>query len=807
MKITKRNGTLEQLSFDKIIYRLKKIKNDVSLGKLSSIDTDVIAQKVVSSIYDGVNSSELDEEAARISINMTENLEYSKLASRLVISNLHKNTTECFSEIMERLYCHTDSDGNPAPVLADDIISFVRIHKDSINEVIDYKRDYLFDYFGFKTLEKSYLMRLNGKVVERPQHLYMRVAIQVHKGDISNVLKTYDLISQHFFTFASPTMFNSGGRLGNLSSCFLLGMEDSIGGIFKTISDTAHISKVGGGIGIHVSNIRSKGSVIRGTNGTSDGIIPMLKVFNEVTKYVNQSGKRKGSFAIYLSPEHPDILEFLDLRKNQGSEDIRARDLFYAIWMPDLFMKQVESNSDWYLLDPDLCKGLNDTYGEEYEELYWKYVAENKYTKKIKAQDIWLKVLESQIETGTPYILYKDQVNKKSNQKNIGTIKSSNLCSEITLYSDHKEYAVCNLSSVALPKFISYEKGVPYFDHQKLFEVCKHIVLPMNNIIDFNYYPVPETKLSNDKHRPIGIGAQGLSDVFIKMRLPFESDEARQLNKEIFETMYFATLTGSMELAKKDGRYSTFDGSPFSQGKLQFDLWKEFNDIDLEKYISKRWNWEELRKNIMQHGTRNSTLLTCMPTASSAQIMGNTESIEPFDSCIFKRRVLSGEFIVINKHLVEDLTKLGIWSKEIKDTIIAHNGSVQDIPEIPDHIKPIYKTVWEMSMKNIIDMSADRGVFIDQTQSLNLFMQAPTIKKLTSMHFYGWKQHLKTGLYYLRSRSQTSASKFSIDANLEKKIREKQEKGKKLTKKEEATVAEILSCSIENKESCELCSS
>jgi ribonucleoside-diphosphate reductase alpha chain len=808
MKIKKRDGRLEQLSFDKIIYRLKKLKNDSSLGKLSTIDTDIIAQKVVSTIYDGVSSSELDEEAARIAINMTENLEYSKLASRLVISNLHKNTTECFSDVMEKLYANVDKNDIPAPILADDFIEFVRTHKDILNEKADYTRDYLFDYFGFKTLEKSYLMKINGKVVERPQHLYLRVAIQVHKDDIENTIKTYNLISQHFLTFASPTMFNSGSRLSNLSSCFLLNTEDSVGGIFKTMSDCAKISKVGGGIGLDINNIRSKGSAIRGTNGHSDGIIPMLKVYNEICLYINQSGKRKGSFAMYLSPHHPDIFEFLDLRKNQGSENLRARDLFLAVWVPDLFMKQVENDSDWYLMDPDECPGLNDAYGDDYDKLYWKYVEENKFKRKIKAQEIWLKILESQIETGTPYILYKDQANIKSNQKNIGVIRSSNLCSEVLLHSSPNEYSVCNLSSIALPKYVEYDPLTKkdFFNHQKLFEVAKHLVLPMNNVIDFNYYPVPETEKSNRAHRPIGIGSQGLHDVYIKMRLPFESDEAKKLNKEIWETMYFATLSGSLELAKRDGPYSTFKGSPLSEGKFQFDLWAEYNGIDLKDYLSGRWDWEALRADIKTHGVRNSTLLTQMPTASSAQIMGNTESVEAFDSCIFKRRVLSGEYIVCNKYLVEDLTKLGLWSKELKDTIIAHNGSIQNIEVIPDDIKSLYKNVWEISMKNIIDQSAERGPFICMTQSLNLFMASPTIKKLTSMHFYGWKRHLKTGIYYLRSKPQASAGKFSIDANLEKKTKENK-KGKKSSEKKEPTKEEILACSIENREACDLCSS
>ena len=1288
MKIKKRDGRFEQLSFDKILYRLKKIKNDASLnGKLTTIDTDLVAQKVVSSIYDGVSSSELDEEAARIAISMTENPEYARLASRIIISNLHKNTTECFSDVMERLYSNLDKNGKESPVLADNIIAFIREHKDTLNEAIDYKRDYLFDYFGFKTLEKSYLMKMNGKIVERPQHMYMRVAVQVHLNDIENVIKTYELISQHYFTFASPTLFNAGSRLPNLSSCYLLATEDSIEGIFKTMSDVAKISKVGGGIGIHINNIRSRGAMIRGTNGTSDGIIPMLKVYNSISTYVNQcftpdtaiytqngikridqigtddhvvtldgsykkvnevivnehasadpilqihiacgiepirctkvheiyavrskartgrdrlleqlqtglkkgsfieaqkltsndyiafpiptyeldnsdwdldrcytygtqfarrfkkpekvqvqnpskkekkalkraaknakpaqeieseseseseddipeaqpsenvvngsidapaqaflpevlhlpkekiarvvkgmmskcikkqggllvthespdvirslrylllrlgvltsrgkkgntsilkipkvkalkdydiytnfelpkpikfrktkmpnvinffefngmlfcriksihpieytgkvydlniidnhnyltdnglvhnSGKRKGSFAIYLSPEHPDILQFLELRKNQGSEDLRARDLFYAMWMPDLFMETVEKDGDWYLMDPDECPGLDNVYGEEYRELYQRYVTENRFKHKVKAQDIWVRILESQIETGNPYIVYKDQVNYKNNQKNIGTIKSSNLCvapetkiltskgyfeiasledqtvevwngqefsqtvvrktgenqelisiefsngsklectryhkfyiqseseplraddlqsgmkiidyslpdgskidnlyivsvtetnrisdtfcftesnrgmgifngiltgqcAEVTLYSDPRQTAVCNLMSVSLPKYVKLdERKKPFFDHQYLFEVVKHCVLGMNNIIDYNFYPIPETRTSNLENRPIGIGVQGLSCVFIKMRLPFESPEARKLNREIFETLYFASLTGSMELAKRDGAYSTFRGSPLSEGKFQFDLWAEHNGVDLQNYLTGRWDWDALRRDIQEHGVRNSTLTTCMPTASSAQIMGNTESIEPFDSCIFKRRVLSGEYIICNKYLVEDLMKLGLWNREMKDLIIANNGSIQSIEKIPQTIKDLYKTVWEMSMKNLIDLSAERGPFICMTQSLNLFMASPTIKRLTSMHFYGWKQGLKTGIYYLRSKAQASAAKFTIDANLEKQVKAN---SKAAQTGAAPTEEEILACSLENREACELCSS
>jgi ribonucleoside-diphosphate reductase alpha chain len=787
MKIKKRDGRLEQLSFDKIIYRLKKICNDKVLGPLKSIDPDIVAQKVVSSIYDNVTSCELDEEAARISVSMIDNLGYQKLASRIIISNAHKNTHECFSEVMERLYSNTDKLGNHAPILADDIIEIIRKHKNTLNFAIDYNRDYLFDYFGYKTLERSYLQKIwnvklnRMEVIERPQHLYMRVAVGIHKDDIDSVLKTYELISQHYYTHATPTLFNAGTRLQNLSSC------------------------LAGGIGVHITNIRAKGSMIRGTNGPSDGVIPMVKVYNEVARYINQGGKRKGSFAMYIEPWHSDILEFLDLKKNQGHEDLRARDLFYAMWVSDLFMKCVEEDTDWYLMCPDECPGLNDTYGEDFEELYNKYVTEKRYKRVIKAQEVWRKILDAQMETGTPYIGYKDAVNKKCNQKNLGTIKSSNLCMEISLYSDDKEYACCNLCSIALPKYVKYDKdNKPYFDFEHLRQISEYIIHPMNKVIDNNHYPVPETETSNFKHRPIGVGVQGLVSVYVAMRLPFESEGAKKLNKEIFETIYYGCLQGSIELAKKDGAYSSFQGSPFSQGKLQFDLAAEYDGIDLSNYLSGRWDWDTLKQDLVKYGARNSMLLALMPTASTAQIMNNTECFEPVDSCIFKRRVLSGEYIVVNKYLVEDLVKLGLWSNELKDTIIANDGSIQNVDIIPNEIKELYKTVWEISMKSVIEQCHDRGVFIDQMQSMNLFMANPNYKRLTSMHFYAWKKNLKTGMYYLRSKASASAGKFSINPELEKGIREKRERGEQLEQEEQAAV---LACSLENKEDCMMCSS
>jgi ribonucleoside-diphosphate reductase alpha chain len=778
---------------------------------LTSIDPDVVAQRVVSSIYDGVTSCELDEEAARIAISMTENPEYQKLASRIIVSNAHKSTHECFSEVMERLYGNTDKAGNPSPILADDAIETIRKHKNTLNFAIDYKRDYLFDYFGYKTLERSYLQKVLNKttnameVVERPQHLYMRVAVGIHKDNIEAVLKTYDLISQHYYTHASPTLFNGGTQLNQYSSCFLVGTCDSLEGIFKTITDCGKISKLAGGIGVHITNIRAKGSLIRGTNGPSDGIIPMIKVYNEVAKYINQGGKRKGSFAVYIEPWHADVLEFLDLKKNQGHEDLRARDLFYSMWVPDLFMKCVEDDGDWYLMCPDECPGLTDVYGDKFESLYNKYVEEKRYKRVVKAQEVWTKILDAQIETGTPYIGYKDAVNKKCNQKNLGTIRSSNLCTEISLYSDDKEYAVCNLASIALPKYVTYdEDGNPHFDFEHLRQVSEYIIGPMNDVIDNNYYPVPETKLSNMRHRPIGIGVQGLVDVYVKMRLPFESEGAKKLNKEIFETIYYGCLTGSVNAAKLHGHYSSFPGSPFSEAKLQFDLAKEFDGINLDDYLSGRWDWDSLKTDLVKYGARNSMLLALMPTASTAQIMGNSEAFEPVDSCIFKRRVLSGEYIVVNKYLVEDLVKLGIWSKELKDTIIANDGSIQNVDAIPDDLKALYKTVWEISMKSVIEQARDRGVFVDQMQSMNLFMANPNYKRLTSMHFYAWKANLKTGMYYLRSKSSYAAGKFSIDANLERTIREKRERGEELKREEEEAV---LMCSRENPEACMLCSS
>jgi ribonucleoside-diphosphate reductase alpha chain len=788
MRVLKRSGNYEDLSFDKILFRIKKLCTDTRLGNsLEKIDPSLIAQKTISIIYDGVSSSELDEEAARIAAGMSENLDAQTLATRIIVSNLHKSTLANFTDTLVSI-----EESNPGSMDIT-LIDIAKEHKDVIEAEIDYVRDYSFTYFGFKTLEKSYLLKKKyneGMIVaERPQHLYMRVALAIHREDIPNVIQTYHLLSQHYYTHASPTLFNAGSKLSNFSSCFLMGTEDSIEGIFKTYSDCAKISKLGGGIGVHISNIRSKGSVIRGTNGKSDGIIPMLKVYNEVCNYVNQSGKRKGSFAMYIEPYHADIIEFLDLRKNQGSEDMRARDLFYSIWTPDYFMRQVESDGDWYLMCPDECPGLSNVVGKDFDKLYDNYISQGMYREKVKARDIWAKILDAQIETGAPYIAYKDAVNNKCNQKNLGTIKSSNLCSEISLYSDEKEYACCNLCSIPLPKFVKYIDGISYYDFEHLHQVASYTVISMNKVIDNNYYPTPETRYSDKKNRPLGIGIQGLADVYSMMKMPFESKEASKLNIQIFETLYHAVITSSINLAKIDGPYPSFKGSPFSQGKLQFDLCEEYDQTDLSQYLSDRYDWDTVRNDLKTHGIRNSMLTALMPTASTAQIMGNSESFEVITSCIFKRRVLSGEFVILNRYLVKDLEKLGLWNLEMKNKIIAHDGSIQGIFEIPHDIKQLYKTSWEISMKNVISQCRDRGVFIDQMQSMNLYMSNPNYAKLTSMHFYAWKNNLKTGIYYLRSKSASGSAKFSIDASVEKAAREE------------------ISCSIDNKDECVMCSS
>lgn len=755
MQVQKRNGKKEEVSFDKVKRRLQKLCFDLS------IDPIIIAQKVCSRIYDGVTTTELDELAAQICTSMiTENLEFGILGSRIIISNNHKNTSPSFSETMTALYNRTDKNGKHIPMISDDVYEIIMKNKEKLNAVIDYERDYNFDYFSFKTLERAYLFKLNDKIVERIQDLIMRVSIGLHKEDIKSAIQSYEYISNRYFTHATPTLFNAGTLRPQLLSCYLIGTGDSIEGIFKTISDCAKISKWAGGIGLHVSNIRSKNALIRGTNGKSRGLIPMLKVYNETLKYVNQGGKRAGSAAIYLEPHYPEVLQFLDIRKNHGNEDDRARDLFTAMWISDLFMRRVEKDEEWSLFDPDEAPGLSDVYGEEYERLYEKYENEGRARKVIKARKVWTGIINSQIETGTPYISFKDHVNRKNNQKNVGTIRSSNLCNEINEYSDDKEYACCCLSSICLPRFVDEEKMT--FDHEHLIKVVGMAVKNLNKVIDLNYYPVPETKTSNMRHRPLGIGVQGLADVFCMLRMPFDSPEAKALNIEIFETIYYGACVASCEMAKRDGAYSTFDGSPMSEGKFQFDLW------DVKP--SDRYDWDSLRTDIMEHGVRNSLLVALMPTASTSQIMGCNECFEPFTSNIYTRRTIAGDFVVVNKYLIKDLENLGLWSVDIKNNIIANNGSIQNINGIPDDIKKLYKTAWELKQKVLIDLSADRAPFVCQTQSMNLFFEEPTQKILTSALFHGWRRGLKTGCYYIRSRPKNQAQQFTIDPSLVEKI-------------------------------------
>ena len=683
--------------------------------------------------------------------------DYAKLAARMSVSNLHKNTKKSFSETMTDLYKYVNPrTGKKAPLLSDEVYKIIQKNADKLDSSIIYNRDFGYDFFGFKTLERSYLLKLNGNIVERPQHMLMRVSIGIHLDDIDAALETYELMSKRYFTHATPTLFNSGTPKPQMSSCFLLTMkDDSIDGIYDTLKQTAKISQSAGGIGLSIHNVRATGSYIAGTNGTSNGIVPMLRVFNDTARYVDQGGgKRKGSFAIYVEPWHADIFDFLELKKNHGKEEMRARDLFYAMWTPDLFMKRVEENAEWTLMCPNECPNLFNVHGEEFEALYNQYEKEGKGRKTIKARELWEKILESQIETGTPYMLYKDSANRKSNQKNLGTIRSSNLCTEILEYTSPDEVAVCNLASIALPMFV--KDGA--FDHRALFDVTVRVTKNLNRVIDRNFYPVKEAENSNFRHRPIGLGVQGLADAFIMLRLPFTSDEAKQLNQDIFETLYFAAVTASAEEAKKDGPYQTYKGSPISKGEFQHNLWG-IKDEEL----SGRWDWAKLRKTVKKQGVRNSLLVAPMPTASTSQILGNNECFEPYTSNIYTRRVLSGEFIVVNKHLLEDLVDRGLWNEDMKQELMRNNGSVQNIEGIPEDLKELYRTVWEMSMKDIIDMSRQRGYFIDQSQSLNLFMEGATMAKLTSMHFYGWKSGLKTGMYYLRTKSAVDAIKFTLD--------------------------------------------
>lgn len=759
MQVIKRNGKREDVSFDKITARIKKLCYGLNQDYVLPVE---IAKKVVQGIYDGVSTSELDNLAAETAATMaTTHPDNALLAARIAISNLHKNTNKSFSETMEALYNYIDPKTNEkANLIGDEMMGLVRTHADQIDSAIIYDRDYSFDYFGFKTLERSYLLRMNGIVIERPQHMLMRTAVGIHGEDLESAIETYNLMSEKWFIHATPTLFNAGTPKPQLSSCFLLtATDDSISGIFETLTRCAKISQSAGGIGLSIHNIRAKGSYIKGTGGTSNGIIPMLKVYNDTARYVDQGGgKRKGAFAIYLEPWHADIEDFLELKKNHGKEEMRARDLFYAMWIPDLFMERVKSGGQWSLFCPNEAPGLCDVYGGEFEALYHKYEQEGKARQTISAQELWFKILESQIETGTPYILYKDAANRKSNQKNLGTIRSSNLCTEILEYTSKDEVAVCNLASIALPKFV--ENGV--FDFQKLYDVTRVVTRNLNKVIDINYYPVIEAENSNMRHRPIGIGVQGLADAFIQMRMPFDSPEAKALNTEIFETIYFASLTESNAIAEKDGPYKTYKGSPVSKGELQFDMW------GVEP--TNKWDWASLRARIKEYGVRNSLLLAPMPTASTSQILGNNECIEPYTSNIYTRRTLSGEYVIVNKHLLKDLIGLGLWNNEMKEILVASNGSIQHIEGLPQHIKDLYKTVWEISQKVIIDMAADRGAYICQSQSLNLFLENPNFAKLSSMHFYAWQQGLKTGMYYLRSKAAVDPIKFTLSEEYQKKF-------------------------------------
>ncbi|MBC5994044.1 ribonucleoside-diphosphate reductase subunit alpha [Pontibacter cellulosilyticus] len=792
MLVVKRDGRRESVKFDKITARIEKLCYGLHMDYVSPIE---VAKKVIDGIYDGVTTVELDNLAAETAASLTtKHPDYAVLAARVAISNLHKVTSKSFSNTMKRLYTYTDpKTGENASLIAKDVYEIIRKNAALLDSTIIYDRDYNYDFFGYKTLERSYLLRLDGKIVERPQHMLMRVAVGIHKEDIESAIETYNLMSEKWFTHATPTLFNAGTPKPQLSSCFLLTMkDDSIPGIYDTLKQCAQISQSAGGIGLSIHNVRATGSYIKGTNGTSNGIIPMLKVYNDTARYVDQGGgKRKGAFAIYLEPWHADIFDFLELKKNHGKEENRARDLFYALWTPDLFMKRVEENGDWSLFCPNEAPGLAECWGKDFERLYEKYEREGRARKTVKAQDLWFHILESQIETGTPYMLYKDHANRKSNQQNLGTIKSSNLCTEIMEYTSEDEVAVCNLASLALPRFVKEEGGHKVFDHQKLFDVTYHATVNLNKVIDINYYPVPEAKNSNMRHRPIGLGVQGLADTFIHLRMPFESDEAKGLNKDIFETIYFAAMTASKDLSKKQGAYETFKGSPLAEGKFQFDMWGVTPE-------SGRWDWEELRQEVMKHGVRNSLLVAPMPTASTAQILGNNESFEPYTSNIYLRRVLSGEFMVVNKHLLKDLIALGIWNDNMKNQIIAANGSVQDIPNIPQHIKDLYKTVWEISQRTVIDMSADRGAYICQSQSLNLHVMNVNFGKLTSMHFHAWKKGLKTGMYYLRTKAAVDAIKFTVEKQAAETLSPVYNQDQNRSD---------MSCSLDNPDACEACGS
>ena len=836
MYVVKRDGRKEPVQFDKITARIEKLCYGLDENFIEPI---LIAQKVVKEVYNGVTTSELDELAAETAAyKSTQHPDFSKLAARISMSNLHKSTSDSFMGTVEKLhkYVHPRT-GLNAPLVSDEVYNIIKANITELEATIDYKRDFGYDYFGFKTLERAYLLKINGQIVERPQHMLMRVSIGIHKADIERAIETYNLMSNMYFTHATPTLFNAGTPRPQLASCFLLTMkDDSIEGIYDTLKSCACISKYAGGIGLSIHDIRATSSYIRGTNGTSNGIIPMLRVFNDTARYVDQGGgKRKGAFAIYLEPWHADIFDWLDLRKNHGKEEARARDLFYGLWTNDLFMKRVEANGEWTLFCPNEAPGLADCWGEEFEALYEKYEAEGKGKRTVKAQQLWFAILESQVETGNPYMLFKDACNRKSNQQNLGTIRSSNLCTEIVEYTSPEETAVCNLASIALPRFViennpqsptgrteskklrgSLSAANRYFDHDKLAEITRKVTRNLNRIIDVNYYPVETARRSNMKHRPIGLGVQGLADVFILLGMPFDSPEAKKLNAEIFETIYFAALTESNDIAKRDGTYESYPGSPVSKGLLQPDMWGL-----TEMPGGDRHDWTGLRTKISEHGVRNSLLVAPMPTASTSQILGNNECFEPYTSNIYARRVLSGEFTVVNQHLLSDLTEMGLWDPSLKNELIANNGSVQTL-DIPDNLKEIYKTVWEIKQRILVDMAADRGAFIDQSQSFNVHMSDANSGKLTSLHFYAWKKGLKTGMYYLRSRAAADAVKFTVDPNSvkAKNASKKEVVGDKENQpangegakksvdpdaEEEALMAAKIACSLANKDECVMC--
>lgn len=843
MRVLKRNGQYENVSFDKVLRRIENFGKDLE-GISSPNDLHSIAQKICSSIYDGVKTSDLDELTAQTCYALsTEHPDYAVLAARISISNHHKNTSPSFSETISMLYHNTDRKGSPNPLISLDLWETVQKNKDKLNAVMNYERDYVFDYFGFKTLERLYLIKVNGKPVERPQHMWMRVALGIHGNDIKEAIECYDLMSERYYTHATPTLFNSGTPRPQMSSCFLTSIkddQDSIEGMYDTLKDLMHISKCAGGIGLHVHNIRSRGSYIRGTNGTSTGLIPYCRVINEATRHVNQGGKRNGSAALYLEPWHSDVFEFISLRRNTGAEEERCRDLFIALWIPDLFMKRVQEGGVWSLFCPDEAPNLADVYGDEFEKLYCKYEDEKLYRRQVKAVDLFLEIMKSQVETGGPYMLYKDQC-QRSNQKNLGVIKSSNLCSEILLYSDPKEYGVCNLSSIVLPSFVENLPGgglealagKKVFNFDRLAQVVRFIVRSMEKVIDKNFYPIPETRRSNMRHRPIGIGIQGLADAYILMRYPYESPEAHELNKYIAETIYYSALDESCAIAKErtemiqkyltmdkhspetlafymrlypndydnsnqwassafPGAYSTYEGSPMSKGQLQFDMWGVTPTPG-------RHDWDALRSKIAKWGIRHSCLVALMPTASTSQIMGSTESFEAITSNIYQRRTLAGEFIIINKYLVKDLIELGLWNKDMKNLILANNGSIQSIETIPESIRSLYKTVWEIKQRASIDQSADRGPYVCHTQSLNLYVEDPDFKKIMNMHFYSWKKQLKTGLYYLRTRPKAKTASFTLDPNLVK--------NKTMTESTPPTEEQIMACRRDNPEGCVMCSS